>query len=143
MDEACIRRRGWSGLRAPRRDEICPRQPQHARANPGQAKLFTAHWGKEPVAAILILRHGAAATYHIGHIRSSGRLMSAHNLLMWSVMLWAKAKGAASLAVSGLIMVVRPPSLLLYPKMALLHSLSARLISAAAVHPCVRWWRKS
>lgn len=69
----------------------------YARANPGQAKLFTAHWGKEPVAAMLILRHGTAATYHIGHTRASGRLMSASNVLLWSVMLWAKAKGVQRL----------------------------------------------
>ncbi|MCV3272329.1 GNAT family N-acetyltransferase [Roseobacter sinensis] len=63
------------------------------RANPGKSKLFVAHWGSEPVAAMLILRHGRGATYHIGHTRPSGRLMSAHTVLMWSVMLWAKSKG--------------------------------------------------
>ncbi|WP_299671190.1 GNAT family N-acetyltransferase [uncultured Roseobacter sp.] len=69
----------------------------YARANPGQAKLFMAHQGKTPVAAMLILRHGSTATYHIGHTRASGRLMSAHTLLMWSVILWAKSKGMQSL----------------------------------------------
>jgi lipid II:glycine glycyltransferase (peptidoglycan interpeptide bridge formation enzyme) len=63
------------------------------RENPGAAKLFTAFWGREPVAAMLILRHGSTATYHIGHSRASGRIVSAHNVLMWSAMLWAKSKG--------------------------------------------------
>ncbi len=69
----------------------------YARANRGLAKLFTAHAGKEPVAAMLILRHGTGATYHIGHTRASGRLMSAHTLLLWSVMLWARSKGVQRL----------------------------------------------
>lgn len=69
----------------------------YARENRGQAKLFTAFWGREPVAAMLMLRHGTGATYHIGHTRSSGRIVSAHTLLMWSAMCWAKTKGAQQL----------------------------------------------
>ena len=65
----------------------------YARATPGAAKLFTAFSGRAPVAAILILRHGTAATYHIGHAGEAGRRASAHNLLMWEAMLWARAKG--------------------------------------------------
>ncbi len=64
-----------------------------ARENRGDAKLFTAMWGREPVAAILVLRHGRTATYHIGHTRPSGRIASAHNLLMWNAITWAKSKG--------------------------------------------------
>lgn len=74
----------------------------YGRENPGQAKLFTAFWGREPLAAILILRHGTAATYHIGYTRSSGRLASAHTLLMWSAICWAKSKGVQHLEL-GLI----------------------------------------
>lgn len=65
----------------------------YGRENPGLAKLFTAFLGREPVAAMLVLRHGGSATYHIGHARASGRLMSAHTLLMWQAMCWAKSKG--------------------------------------------------
>jgi hypothetical protein len=68
-----------------------------ARATPGAAKLFTASCERAPVAAILILRHGAAATYHIGHAGEAGRRTSAHNLLMWEAMLWARAKGVRRL----------------------------------------------
>lgn len=64
-----------------------------ARENRGDAKLFTALWGREPVAAVLVLRHGRTATYHIGHTRPSGRIASAHNLLIWNAITWAKSKG--------------------------------------------------
>lgn len=69
----------------------------YGQANPGQAKLFTAFWGHEPVAGLLILRHGTGATYHIGHTRASGRLVSAHTLLLWSAIRWAKSKGLQKL----------------------------------------------
>lgn len=65
----------------------------YARANPGQAKLFTAFCGREPVAGVVLLRYGCAATYHIGHTRPSGRLLSAHTLLMWSAIRWARSQG--------------------------------------------------
>lgn len=65
----------------------------YGRANPGQSKLFTAFLGKEPVAAMLVLTHDRGATYHIGHTRPSGRLVSAHTQLMWSAILWARSKG--------------------------------------------------
>ena len=74
----------------------------YARANPGRAKLFTAFWGREPVAALLILRHGEDATYQIAHTRPSGRLASAQTLLMWSAILWARSKGVQTLEL-GLI----------------------------------------
>lgn len=65
-----------------------------ARENPGDAKLFCAHIGREPVAAVLVLRHGNTATYHIGHSRASGRMMSAHTLLLWEAICWLKRKAA-------------------------------------------------
>lgn len=74
----------------------------YGRENPSQSKLFTAFWGREPVAAMLILRHGTMATYHIGHARPSGRIASAHTLLMWEVICWAQKKGIDDLEL-GLI----------------------------------------
>lgn len=64
-----------------------------ARENPGAAKLFTAFEGRDPVAAMLFLRHGAGATYHMGHITARGRAVSAHNLLLWQAAGWLAAKG--------------------------------------------------
>lgn len=69
----------------------------YGRENPGQAKLFTAHLHGAPVAAMLVLRHGSSATYHIGHADHVGRATSAHTLLMWRVIGWCKAKGIEQL----------------------------------------------
>lgn len=66
-------------------------------ANPGSASLFTAHEASEPVAAMLFLRHGAAATYHIGHTTDRGRATSAHTLLLWQTMLFYARKGCLHL----------------------------------------------
>lgn len=65
-----------------------------ASANPGAAKLFTAFQGSAPIAYLLALRYGAGACYHIGHNLPAGRAVSAHNLLLWQAMLWARSKGA-------------------------------------------------
>ena len=65
----------------------------YARETPGAAKLFTAFDGRDPVAAMLFLRHGGGATYHIGHITARGRALSAHNLLLWQAAGWLAAKG--------------------------------------------------
>ncbi|MEM9576195.1 MAG: GNAT family N-acetyltransferase [Pseudomonadota bacterium] len=67
----------------------------YGRENPGDAKLFTAYIGRAPVAGVVILRHGACATYHIGHTRPSGRMTSAHCLLLWQAICWLKRKGVA------------------------------------------------
>ncbi|TCL10113.1 acetyltransferase (GNAT) family protein [Shimia isoporae] len=69
----------------------------YAQANRGDAKLFTAFDGREPVAAMLILRHGESATYHISHTTEAGRAASAHNLLLWEAMQWLTTKGVSSL----------------------------------------------
>ncbi len=67
------------------------------KANRGSAKLFTAFDGKDPVAAMLFLRHGDSATYHIGHATDAGRAASAHNLLLWEGMNWLANKGVTTL----------------------------------------------
>ncbi|MCV2889232.1 GNAT family N-acetyltransferase [Ruegeria aquimaris] len=69
----------------------------YARANPGAAQLFTAHQSGIPVAGLLILRHGMAASYHIGHSTPAGRAASAQTLLMWQAMTWLTTQGATRL----------------------------------------------
>lgn len=64
-----------------------------AKENKGDAKLFTAHYGTDIVAGMLILRHGNIATYHIGHTSTAGRILSAQTLLLWSAIFWARSKG--------------------------------------------------
>ena len=69
----------------------------YAQVNKGMAKLFQAFEGKDPVAAILVLRHGRDATYHIAHTTGRGKALSAHNLLMWEAMSWLSAQGCKTL----------------------------------------------
>lgn len=64
-----------------------------AHQNRSHAKLFTAFWGPAPVAGMLFLRHANTLTYHIGHTHSSGRTTSAHTVLMWQAICWAKRQG--------------------------------------------------
>jgi len=65
----------------------------YAAENPGQAKLFTVFQGRDPIAAMLFLRHGRGASYHIGHTTARGRAASAHTLLLWHAANWLAAKG--------------------------------------------------
>ncbi|WP_424986318.1 GNAT family N-acetyltransferase [Microbulbifer sp. S227A] len=69
----------------------------YARENPGQTVLFTAKDGREEVAAMLFLRHGRAATYHIGHSTPAGRAVSAHALILWRAACWFAEQGVARL----------------------------------------------
>ncbi len=68
-----------------------------AAAAPAQTRLFTAFQGRKPVAHMLFLRHGDAATYHIGHISAEGRALCAHNLLLWMASDWLAAQGCTRL----------------------------------------------
>lgn len=82
----------------------------YAAENRSQAKLFTAFEGKQAVAAMLFLRHGDGATYHMGHSTPRGRQLSAHNLLLWRASCWLAAKGHTNLDL-GLINTTHSPEL--------------------------------
>ncbi|MEM9571641.1 MAG: GNAT family N-acetyltransferase [Pseudomonadota bacterium] len=58
----------------------------YASVNKGQARLFTASSAGEPVAAMLVLQHGAMATYQAGVTTDIGRQKCAHNLVLWTIM---------------------------------------------------------
>ncbi|OAN75424.1 hypothetical protein A8B82_16590 [Sulfitobacter sp. EhC04] len=64
---------------------------------PAQTRLFTARHGRRVVAQMLFLRHGAGATYHIGHTSAEGRRCHAHNLLLITACDWLAAKGHLTL----------------------------------------------
>lgn len=68
-----------------------------AAARPGAAQLFTAYRRGEAIAAMLFLRHGAAATYQIGWSSAEGRRLSAGPALMWRAMLELQAMGTTRL----------------------------------------------
>lgn len=57
-----------------------------AQVAPEQSHVFTALLRGHPVAHMLFLTHGSAATYHIGHTTLEGRSVHAHNLLLWHAM---------------------------------------------------------
>lgn len=57
-----------------------------ARANKGQARLYTALESGDPVAAMLVLKHGRMVTYQAGVTTDAGRRHCAHNLLLWTIM---------------------------------------------------------
>jgi len=68
-----------------------------AQVAPAQTHLLTAKLRGYPVAFMLFLRHGARATYHIGHTTDEGRGVHAHNLLMWEAMEELAAQGVTFL----------------------------------------------
>lgn len=51
----------------------------------------------QALAGVLCLRHGAAASYHIGWSGDEGRAVGAHNLLLWQAALRLKARGVGQL----------------------------------------------
>ncbi|MDU9003803.1 GNAT family N-acetyltransferase [Sedimentitalea todarodis] len=65
----------------------------YGQENPKQTVLLTAYSGRDPVAAMLFLRHSRAVTYHIGHSTPAGRKLSAHTLLLWQAACWCAAQG--------------------------------------------------
>lgn len=65
----------------------------YARNNPGMARLLTATRNGERIAGMLILCHGAVATYHIGWSGDLGRAHSAHHLMLFEAAQWLAARG--------------------------------------------------
>ncbi len=66
-------------------------------ANSRQARLYTALQDGAPVAAMLVLKHGAMATYQAGVTTDAGRRTCAHNLLLWQIMSDLHRRGFAAL----------------------------------------------
>jgi len=65
--------------------------------NPDAARLLVARHRGQPVAAMLLLCHGAVATYQIGWTSDRGRRLSAGNLLMWDAMTSLAGRGLSRL----------------------------------------------
>lgn len=53
-----------------------------AQLNNGDALIFEAYAKGHPIAAVLVLRHGATATYQTGWTSAEGRALHAHNRLL-------------------------------------------------------------
>lgn len=63
--------------------------------------IFRADIDNKRAAAMLFLRHGDAATYHIGWSSEAGRKAGAHNLLLWRAMLGLRSAGVRLLDLGG------------------------------------------
>ncbi len=84
-----------------------PLTAMFASVAPKQTVLFTALKGRRQLAQCLFLRHGAQATYHIGHTTDAGRAFAAHTLLIWTAANWLADQGTHTLDL-GLIDPTNP-----------------------------------
>ncbi|MCI4663515.1 MAG: GNAT family N-acetyltransferase [Neomegalonema sp.] len=76
--------------------------PAYAAAGGKEAMtIFRADLNGKRAAAMLFLRHGDAATYHIGWSSDEGRKTGAHNLVLWKAMLSLRAAGVRLLDLGG------------------------------------------
>lgn len=74
----------------------------HAAAASGDHLLLIAREGGEPVAGILLIRHGAAATYEVGHVTARGRQLGAKHLLLWHALGLLAERGVRRLDLGGI-----------------------------------------
>lgn len=77
-----------------------------ARPDGEDALLFWAHAGTHlgrvrPIAGILVLRHGHAATYAMGWSNEAGRLVKAHYRLLWQALLTLREQGVRDFDLGG------------------------------------------
>lgn len=73
----------------------------HQIAGGASVRLAVAEEDGKRAAAMLFLRHGRRATYHIGWSGPLGRRNGAHNLLLWRAMLALKADGVDAVDLGG------------------------------------------
>jgi peptidoglycan pentaglycine glycine transferase (the first glycine) len=62
----------------------------------GLAQPFIAELSGEPLAALIVFRFGATATYMYGMSTASHRELMPNHLLQWEAIRWAKAQGCAT-----------------------------------------------
>ncbi|WP_368183615.1 GNAT family N-acetyltransferase [Aestuariibius sp. HNIBRBA575] len=58
-----------------------------------QLRMFVLKKRNQPLAAMLFIKHGVSATYHIGWTSPEGRELRAHQLLLWRAMQDLKSSG--------------------------------------------------
>ncbi len=61
----------------------------------------TAIFDGEPIAAIVVLKHGIAATYQIGYTSDTGREKCAHHLLLWQAIQELRQRGVQDVDLGG------------------------------------------
>jgi hypothetical protein len=71
-------------------------------ADPRQAFVVAyAELGKNSVGGMLFLIHGRVASYHVGWADDEGRLLNAHNALLWQAMDYLQGQGIEVLDLGG------------------------------------------
>ncbi|MEM9726811.1 MAG: GNAT family N-acetyltransferase [Pseudomonadota bacterium] len=73
-----------------------------ALSDPAGAWLLEARRRGHVVAAMLFVRHGRAATYHIGWAAPEGRRLAAHNAMLWRAMRDLRDAGVVELDLGGI-----------------------------------------
>lgn len=74
-----------------------------AHPHPEQAYVMAwAHQKQDTIASMLVLLHGATATYNVGWASNAGRKSNAHNLLMWRLIGYLKAQGIEQFDLGGI-----------------------------------------
>jgi hypothetical protein len=94
-DQAQARARRYRGLGAALIQDIVAASARDS------VLSLTAKLGVEPIAGVLLLRHGAAATYQVGWSGEAGRERHAHNLLLWRGALELRRRGVSWLDLGG------------------------------------------
>ncbi len=64
---------------------------------PSALRIFVAHHAGDPVAAMIFVRHGSVATYHIGWTGNIGRTTNAHNMILTRAADWLEDQGVVRL----------------------------------------------
>ena len=102
-DQAQRKKRGYRALLVAFTEHWCSVAPE-------SVMLLTAGKASDPMAAMLFLRHGSSATYHIGWTSDEGRTCHAHNLLLYRAGKKLATKGVTRLNL-GLIDTETAPGL--------------------------------
>ena len=68
-----------------------------AARHPAAARVFWAELAGQPLAGMLMLRHGPVATYHLGWSGDAGRRASAHHLILMQAARWLADAGVQRL----------------------------------------------
>jgi lipid II:glycine glycyltransferase (peptidoglycan interpeptide bridge formation enzyme) len=87
------------GYRGPSR-AFLGRLARHATEN-GELLALLAREGGTPLAGILIVRHGASATYEVGYVSPRGRELRAKHLLLWRALGLLRDQGVRWLDLGG------------------------------------------
>lgn len=107
----------------------------YAVMNQGATTVVTASDGDTPIAAMIFLRHGNAATYHIGWTSAKGREVCAHNLCLSTAMDVLADEGVAAIDL-GLLDTQNAPGLARFKLGS-----GAKPVELGGTWLSLPWWR--